>query len=94
LEDIIMAIKHSMEWYHEFELEVVGNIVPFVPERISGPPEDCYPSEGGYAEVYQVFIRKGKERIDITNFLADDVLKNIADDLYVDWYEGQDSWDC
>ena len=24
---------------------------PLVPARISGPPEDCYPAEGGYATI-------------------------------------------
>jgi hypothetical protein len=23
---------------------------PYVPAKVSGPPEDCYPSEGGYGE--------------------------------------------
>jgi hypothetical protein len=33
----------------DFTAEV--DFEPLVPARISGPPEDCYPAEGGYATV-------------------------------------------
>src|SRR3989304_407600 len=35
---------------HEFELELTGTVYPYVPAKISGPPENCYPAEGGNAE--------------------------------------------
>lgn len=34
----------------EFEYEIeADSYEPYVPAKISGPPEDCYPAEGGYA---------------------------------------------
>lgn len=33
---------------------------PFVPGRFSGPPEQCYPDEGGYGE-WEVLDRKGRK---------------------------------
>ncbi len=34
----------------EFEVEVTGDVAPIIPGRYSGPPEDCYPDEGGEVE--------------------------------------------
>lgn len=34
----------------ELEIEVSGSAVPFVRGCYSGPPERCYPDEGGYVE--------------------------------------------
>jgi hypothetical protein len=31
----------------EYILQVEGDYEPFVPAKLSGPPEDCYPAEGG-----------------------------------------------
>jgi hypothetical protein len=35
---------------YEYEVEAEG-YEPYVPARTYGPPEDCYPAEGGCAEV-------------------------------------------
>jgi len=34
----------------EHEVEVSANVTPFDPGRFTGPPEDCYPPEGGEVE--------------------------------------------
>ena len=34
----------------EFEVTLTGDLVPYTPVKISGPPEQCYPAEGGYVE--------------------------------------------
>jgi len=38
----------------EIELVIEGDIEPYVPAKLSGPPENCYPAEGGYAEITKV----------------------------------------
>lgn len=38
----------------EHEVEVRGTVTPFVPAKISGPPENCYPAEGGEVEDIEV----------------------------------------
>lgn len=35
---------------HEVEVKVTAEWVHHIPAKIHGPPEDCYPEEGGYAE--------------------------------------------
>ncbi len=40
----------------ELELELRGTMEPFVRGRTSGPPEDCYPDEGGSADIDGVFL--------------------------------------
>jgi len=39
----------------ELKLVVEGNATPFVPGRAWGPPEDCYPDEGGEIEIENVY---------------------------------------
>lgn len=40
----------------EMELLVEGNATPFKPGRAWGPPEDCYPDEGGEVEIENVWL--------------------------------------
>ncbi len=48
----------------EIEISVFGDYEPFVPARVSGPPEDCFPSEGGYAQdIYAIFDDNGNDRL-------------------------------
>lgn len=36
------------------EFTIYGDAEPYVPAQLCGPPERCYPAEGGYAEVVEV----------------------------------------
>lgn len=36
----------------------IENFQPIIPAKLSGPPEDCYPEEGGEVE-YSVLDRRG-----------------------------------
>lgn len=48
----------------EFPLEVDYDITPFFPAKTSGPPELCYPAEGG--EVERVEAWHEGERFELT----------------------------
>jgi len=37
---------------------VEGEYEPYTPARLSGPPEDCYPAEGGYAEITEGYCEE------------------------------------
>lgn len=39
--------RFDPEGVEEIEVEVSANVSPVIPAKISGPPEDCYPEEGG-----------------------------------------------
>lgn len=55
------------EAIHEFNYTIVGipavirvlSWEPFVPGHVSGPPEKCFPSEGGYGEL-EICDSKGR----------------------------------
>jgi hypothetical protein len=38
----------------ELDLLVTANVTPVRPARISGPPENCYPAEGGEVEIESI----------------------------------------
>lgn len=44
----------------EIDVEVLYTLEPYYPARIYGPPEDCYPAEGGDVEELAAYL-DGKE---------------------------------
>jgi len=40
-----------------FEVLCKGDATPFDPGVVSGPPEHCYPPEGGEVEITEIFLR-------------------------------------
>jgi hypothetical protein len=62
------TLSEETEWV-EIELEVSGTDVPFVRGRFSGPPERCYPSEGG--EVEDVIAKLGEVEVELTEAEAE-----------------------
>lgn len=54
---------------------VTFDYTPYDPGRISGPPELCYPPEGGDAEISEVVVMNGAEEIgDVLEFLNESTL--------------------
>jgi len=43
---------------------------PYLPAKLSGPPEDCYPSEGGFGE-FEVLTMRGSSASWLTKKLCD-----------------------
>jgi hypothetical protein len=72
-------IEHKLgEEYIEYEYEIdEDGYEPYVPAKISGPPENCYPEEGGYANADKGSVRRRLttpekspwERVQYSNFL-------------------------
>lgn len=86
----------------EIEVTVEGSYIPYTPAKINGPPEDCYPAEGGYAEDICAYItlpsRAGKkakrEEIPLTADEIEEFGELFADDgpeyerdAYDEWHD-------
>lgn len=68
--------QHSVDWvferlnaegdYYHVEVLVRYDIEPYVPGKISGPPEDCYPPEGGCVDGLEAFNPGSDVIVEIT----------------------------
>lgn len=59
---------HRVKEEEGYDIEVlIGyDIEPYVPGKISGPPEDCYPPEGGYVTDLIAFKPGTDEVVELT----------------------------
>lgn len=55
----------------EVDLEVRGHITPVTPAFTAGPPEKCYPEEGGEMEDVEVRKDGQKEWVHVDDFCKD-----------------------
>jgi hypothetical protein len=53
---IKMASTTELEWELSLPITVEYDYEPYVPAKVSGPPEKCYPAEGGYVSINDVFL--------------------------------------
>lgn len=47
----------TLMYLNDETYRVTGSVSPYVPARTYGPPEDCYPEEGGEADVESIEIQ-------------------------------------
>lgn len=69
-------LRHSVDWqFHRVDADGDGYILevlvrydiePYVPAKISGPPEDCYPAEGGCVDDLVAFKPGTTETVELT----------------------------
>lgn len=57
-EILYLEIEVEPGVFREDEFEVPYEVEPYVPGYTSGPPEKCYPPEGGYANGYGPVIHR------------------------------------
>lgn len=67
------------------ELQVTGDYLPFVPGVTSGPPELCYPDEGGYVDDYSITI----DGQDVTDLLDSTIASDIVTIAWMAWNRGE-----
>jgi hypothetical protein len=41
------------------EFDIEGSVSKYIPAKISGPPENCYPAEGGDLEDWEITLVDG-----------------------------------
>lgn len=70
-----MTHQHTTDWQFQREVDGDGQIInvtisydiePYVPGKISGPPEDCYPPEGGGVSDLVAFKPGTDEVVELT----------------------------
>lgn len=78
------------------EYIVEANVSAVVPAKLSGPPEDCYPAEGGEVEDHEVWEVNAKgdkgNSLDYDEFLKRPGIK--SDDIDERLYEAAADCDC
>lgn len=75
---------------NEEEIEVIAHcyIEPKIKGRYYGPPEDCYPDEGGYAEIDHLTTLDGK----LWQFPTFALEEKITQEAYLAWEESRQSY--
>jgi hypothetical protein len=72
-------------------VEIEGDFEPFVPAKINGPPENCYPAEGGVFSITEIHVvdSQGKR-----TGVALSLPPKIIEELESRYYEklAEDSW--
>lgn len=77
----------ELECPWEFE----GEIEPFQPGQFSGPPEACFPDEGGYATLVSGTIGNHVfNHIELAAIFSEDDIQAIEEDLYDSWLTDQE----
>lgn len=66
----------------EIELVARGDYQPCVPAKTYGPPENCYPAEGGYFQIYSLRRDLGKGKVGEEIELPADILSDIEEYCY------------
>ena len=67
----------------------VYEVEPYVPAKLYGLPENCYPAEGGYATVIAVRRADGSELPSDSWKAAGIDIKEIEERIYEKWADDQ-----
>lgn len=63
----------------DVEFEVEFSSTPYTPDKTSGPPENCYPAEGGEVDIESIMIG-GFEVSDVISETVRDKLQMMAEE--------------
>ena len=80
----VYTTELECQWVFEGEIE------PFQPGQFSGPPESCFPDEGGYATLSSGTLGcKTFDHVELLAVFSEDDIEAIEADLYDAWVENQ-----
>ena len=82
-----MSEAHVIDKEIELNLRFHVEYAPYIPAKVFGPPENCYPAEGGYASIWKIewVDKTGKVH---TIDLPAELLAPIEESLYEEISDG------
>ena len=88
-----MAITYYLEWtierggeddYECFDVCVEYTMTAIIPAVVSGPPEHCYPAEGGEVEIQSCWRKADENDVNAPEFkLTDDEITAIEEHIWM-----------
>ena len=78
--------------WHESEWTFESDITPFQKGQYYGPPENCYPEEGGYARIEYGTLGKctwEREFLIEHAMFSERELSDLEDDIYQEYLEAE-----
>lgn len=77
----------------EVSYDIAAEVVPADPGKTYGPPETCYPPEGGEVFITSIFDAETGTAVDVKT-LSDEECEKLCDLVYESWEENyEDSYD-
>ena len=68
------------------EIDITARLSPYVPAKINGPPEKCYPAEGGEIEDWSAEFTNTETgyryKFNLDDWLTDAALQRIVEQVY------------
>lgn len=69
-------MSHTKTFYiGDVEFEVEFSSTPYIPAKISGPPENCHPAEGGEVEIESICIGE----FEVSEIISDSVREKLQE---------------
>lgn len=85
-------MEHASQQFIECGFLFTADIEPFRKGRYTGPPESCYPDEGGTATLTGAALGShGFSMADVERMFTPEEIAAIEEELYADWESLEDA---
>jgi len=94
-----MAHRFTKNWTaqlpdeEDVEVVVTFTATPYVPAQVSGPPENCYPAEGGEIEIEEVVREDSGDLVVLSASEEQRLIDYLMESLDDDDFNPEPDWD-